>query len=165
MNTNHDLARTTFSVLFIGGLILASLWIIKPFLAALIWATMVVVATWPVLLRIQAWLWGRRSLAVVVMTLLLLLILLVPLSLAIVTLVDNADNIVGWGKWLAGIQCPPPPHWLAGLPMVGDKLQQFWLQFAAAGIEDLAARLGPTPASSPAGSLPRSAASACCSCS
>ena len=144
MNPKHnDLAKTTFSVLFIGGLILASLWIIMPFLAALIWATMVVVATWPVMLRIQAWLWGRRSLAVVAMTLLLLLILLVPLSLAIVTLVDHADNIVGWGKWLAEFKVPPPPHWLAGLPVVGDKLQQFWQQFAAAGIEDLAARLAP----------------------
>jgi predicted PurR-regulated permease PerM len=143
MNANHDLARTTLSVLFIGALILSAFWVVRPFLPALIWATMVVVATWPVMLRIQAWLWGRRSLAVVAMTLLLLLILLVPLSLAIVTLVDNADNIVGWGKWLAEFNVPPPPHWLAGLPMVGDKLQQFWLQFAAAGIEDLGARLAP----------------------
>jgi predicted PurR-regulated permease PerM len=143
MNPKHDLTQTTFSVLVIGALILVSFWIVQPFLPALIWATMVVVATWPVMLRIQSWLWGRRSLAVAAMALLLLLLLMVPLSLAILTLVDNADSIVGWGKWLAEFKVPPPPSWVAGLPFVGDKLQLFWQQFAAAGIEDFAARLAP----------------------
>jgi len=143
MNANHDLARTTLSVLFIGALILSAFWVVKPFLPALIWATMVVVATWPLMLQIQARLGGRRSLAVIVMTLLMLLLVLVPLSLAIVTLVDHADNIVGWGKWLAEFTVPPPPSWVAGLPLIGAKLQQFWQQFAAAGIEDLAGRLAP----------------------
>jgi predicted PurR-regulated permease PerM len=80
---------------------------------------------------------------VIVMTLLMLLLVLVPLSLAIVTLVDHADNIVGWGRWLAEFTVPPPPSWVAGLPLIGAKLQQFWQQFAAAGIEDLAGRLAP----------------------
>lgn len=143
MNRQHDLAKITFSVLFIGGLIATSLWIVRPFLPALIWATMVVVATWPVMLKIQAGLWGRRSLAVATMTLLLLMLLMVPLSLAILTLVDNADRIVGWSKWLAEFTVPPPPSWVAGLPLVGAKLQTFWQQVAAAGIEDFAARLAP----------------------
>jgi predicted PurR-regulated permease PerM len=143
MNPAPDLARTTFGVLFIGGLIAASFWVVRPFLPALIWATMVVVATWPVMLKIQGRLWGKRSLAVAVMTLLLLLMLMVPLSLAILTLVDHADSIVAWGKWLAEFKVPPPPQWLSGIPFVGDKAQQFWQQFAAAGVEDLAGRLAP----------------------
>ena len=57
----HDIPRTMFAVLFIGGLIAASLWILRPFLPAVVWATMIVVATWPVLLRVQGWLWGRRA--------------------------------------------------------------------------------------------------------
>lgn len=143
MNANHDLARTTLSVLFIGALILSAFWIVRPFVPAVIWATMVVVATWPVMLRVQAYLWGRRALAVAVMTLALLLLLMVPLSLAILTLVDNADRVVAWGKWLAEFTVPPPPQWVSGVPFVGVKLQQFWQQFAADGIEDLAARLAP----------------------
>jgi fatty acid desaturase len=42
-----EMARPTLAVLFLCVLIAASLWILRPFLPALIWATMVVVATWP----------------------------------------------------------------------------------------------------------------------
>ena len=45
-----DIARIVFAVLFIGGLIAFSLWILRPFLFALLWATTIVVATWPVML-------------------------------------------------------------------------------------------------------------------
>ena len=139
----RDLAQITLSVLFIGGLIAASFWILKPFLPAVIWATMVVVATWPVMLGIQARLWGKRALAVLVMTLALLLVLVAPLSLAIATIADNADRIAGWVRWLTEFRVPPPPDWVAGLPLVGARLQDFWQQVAAAGIEDYAARLAP----------------------
>ena len=47
-----ELARTTFSVLVIGALIVASLWVLRPFLGSTIWAAMAVVTTWPVLLQI-----------------------------------------------------------------------------------------------------------------
>ena len=139
----RDLTQTTLAVLFIGLLITASFWIVWPFLSALIWATMVVVATWPLMLQVQARLGGSRMLAVAVMTLSLLLVLLVPMSLAIVTLVDNADRIIGWSKWLAETRVPAPPHWVAGIPLIGDRIQQFWLQFVASGIQDLAIKLVP----------------------
>jgi predicted PurR-regulated permease PerM len=141
--TQHDLTRTTLAVLFIGILIAASFWIVRPFLSALIWATMVVVATWPVMLKVQARLGGSRSLAVGVMSLSLLLVLLIPMSVAIVTLVDNADRIVGWSKWLAETEVPPPPAWVAGVPLIGDKLQQFWQHFVAQGLQDFAVKLAP----------------------
>jgi len=78
-----------------------------------------------------------------VMTLILLLVLVVPLSLAIAAIADNSDRIAAWAKWLAEFKVPPPPDWVAGLPLVGSKLQHFWEGFAATGIEDYAARLAP----------------------
>lgn len=139
----NDLAQMTLGVLFIGCLILASFWILLPFISAVIWATMVVVATWPLMLGIQTRLWGKRALAVTVMTLILLLVLLVPLTLAIVTIVNNADRIVGWANWLAEFTLPPPPEWVADLPLIGHKLQIFWQEYAAVGTQDLAAKLAP----------------------
>jgi predicted PurR-regulated permease PerM len=139
----RDLAQITLGVLFIGGLIAASFWILRPFLGAIIWATMVVVATWPVMLAVQARLRNKRALAVLVMTLLLLAVLVLPLFLAIATLVDNADRILGWAKALAEFQVPPPPDWVATLPMVGGKLQEFWEHVAAVGIQEFAAKLAP----------------------
>jgi predicted PurR-regulated permease PerM len=38
---------------------------------------------------------------------------------------------------------PPPPGWVAGLPLVGTRLQDFWQQVAATGIQEYAARLAP----------------------
>ena len=42
----RDLTRTVLAVLIIGGLIAASLWILRPFLWATIWSAMIVVTTW-----------------------------------------------------------------------------------------------------------------------
>ena len=40
------------------GLIAASFWIMRPFIPALIWSTMIVVATWSPMVRTQEALWG-----------------------------------------------------------------------------------------------------------
>jgi len=139
----RDLTRTALALLFIAILIGFSFWILRPFLGAIVWATMIVVATWPLMVAAQARLWGKRALAVTVMTLALLLVLVVPLSLAIGTIVSNADTIAGWAKSLATFKVPPPPEWLSKLPVVGGKAVLAWEQVAAAGIEELAAKAAP----------------------
>ena len=138
-----DLARITLAVLFIAGLIFASFWILQPFLPAIVWATTIVVASWPLMRQIQRRLWNRRALAVAVMTIALLLVLIVPLALAINTIVDNADKIAGWVTSLATMKLPPPPAAVRNLPLVGEKISAAWEQAVAAGAEDLAARLAP----------------------
>ena len=97
---HQDLTKTTFGVLTIGVLIATSFWILRPFLGATIWATMVVVATWPGLQWIEARLWKRRGLAVAAMTVLLLLVFVLPLSLAISTIATHGDEIVDWVRSL-----------------------------------------------------------------
>lgn len=139
----QDIPRTIFAVLFIGGLIAGSLWVLRPFLPAVIWAAMIVVATWPLLLRLQKWLWGRRWLAVAVMTCLLLLVFIVPLSLAIGTIVAHADVIAGWAGALGTVKLSAPPGWVETLPFVGKRAAQSWSDLAATGQEDLAKKLAP----------------------
>jgi len=142
--TGNDLARVTFAVLAMGLLIGAALWVLRPFLGPTIWATMVVVATWPLMLRVQSVLGGRRAAAVGFMTLLLLLLFVVPLVVAIGTIVQNADQIVDWAKALADYRVTPtPPAWLANLPLVGDQLAALWEQAVAAGLDGLVQRLSP----------------------
>jgi predicted PurR-regulated permease PerM len=144
MRQPADLARTTFTVIFIGVLLAAVLWIMAPFVAPAIWAAMVVVATWPVMRRVQALLWHRRGLAVAVMTLLLLLLLVVPLTLAIVTIVANADRLVEWARLASTFHLPEaPPPWIVNLPLVGSLIAGLWEQATSLGLRDVVAKVTP----------------------
>ena len=139
----RDLLRITLALFFISGLTIASLWILEPFLPALVWATMIVVTTWPLLLRLQRWLHGRRSLAVMVMSITMLVVFVVPIAAAILTLIDHVDDI---GRWLASldqVRLPGPPEWLKGVPIVGAKADVAWRDIAAAGPDGLAHMLTP----------------------
>lgn len=139
----NDIPRITLAVLFIGALIVASFWVLRPFLAPAIWATMIVVSTWPMLRWFEATLGQRRALAAAVMTLLLLLLFVVPLMLAIATIVGHADGVVAMAKALATQELPPPPPWLGELPLVGERLKPMWEQAMTVGAKGLIAHLAP----------------------
>jgi predicted PurR-regulated permease PerM len=138
-----DLTRDTLAVVFLFALIAASVWILWPFLAAAVWATMIVVATWPMLLTLQRWLLGRRWLAVTVMTLLLLAILVLPFLFVISAVMEHFKEISAWTTSLANFTPPPPPDWLGKIPLVGARATARWQQVAELSREDLAARLAP----------------------
>lgn len=63
-----DVARIMLLVIIIGLLLAGSFWTLLPFLGGVAWATMIVVATWPILLLVQRKSGGRRGVAVFVMT-------------------------------------------------------------------------------------------------
>src|SRR5258708_26699519 len=116
--TRHDLTRTTLAVLFIGGLIAASFLVMRPFLGATVWATTLVIATWPLMLRLQAALGGRRWPAVTLMTLGLLLIVVLPLSFAIGAIVVNSHRLMQLAPAVPNYHVPPAPGWLGDVPTV-----------------------------------------------
>ena len=138
-----DLTRKLVAVLFMAGLILASLWILSPFLPALAWATLLVVSTWPVLGAVQARLWRRRGLAVVVMTSLQLLLVILPIALTIATLVQNAGYVVAGLQVARGWSVPAPPDWVESLPLAGERLAQQWRQIASMRPGEVAERIAP----------------------
>jgi len=138
-----DLVRTAFQLLALGVLVASSFWIARPFLVAATWATMIVVATWPLMVRAQVGLGGRRSLAVALMTTALLLILVVPLYFGVTAILENAQRIAGWSQSLKTLTIPQPPAWVGSLPLVGAKVTASWQQLAAAGPETISARLAP----------------------
>jgi predicted PurR-regulated permease PerM len=137
-----DLTRTVLAVLLIAILIAASFWILRPFLLSIVWAGMIVVATWPMMLRLQERLRGR-SLAVTIMSGAMVLVFVAPLVLAIQALVDNVDTIKRWAHALATAPIPPPPEWVARIPLAGARLAEVWTSVAAAGKGEIVARLAP----------------------
>lgn len=142
-DVQRDLPRDVLAVLFIGTLIGVSVWILRPFMAAIIWAVTIVVATWPIMLAAQARLWGSRALAVATMTLVLLGVLVLPFLAVIGTIVANADPIVMWVRSISLDGLPPPPEWLRALPLAGAPIAQAWEKIAAEGIPDLFAKVVP----------------------
>ena len=137
-----ELTRIVLAVLLIGILISASFWVLRPFLLSAVWATMIVVATWPLMLKVQARA-RRRSFAVIVMTGAMLLIFVAPLVLATQALVGNMDTITGWIRALPTAKIPPPPDWVSGIPLIGDKINVRWTDVAVAGTGELLQRLEP----------------------
>ncbi len=144
-NSEHrpDIPRIFLGVLALGGLIGTSIWILQPFIGAAIWAVMIVTATWPLMIAIQNRLWGRRSLAVAIMTLFLLCVLVVPLWLAIDAILSHSDQMIGWVKSLSDFTVPPPPAWLGRVPLVGSNLVVVWEKIAVEGIHELLSKLAP----------------------
>ena len=141
--SSRDLTRATLSVGAIGALIVSTAWIVRPFVSAFLWATMMVISTWPLLLRLQARLRGKRGMAVFVMTVVLLLILLVPLGIAMAALVGNSDRIAAWVNSLTRSRCHPRLRGCPGIPLAGDKIVTAWTSLAAQGPEGFAAQAAP----------------------
>ena len=150
MNANPDvtsqrpeLARNTLSILFIVGLIAACASVLRPFVAAFIWATMIVVSTWPLLIRAQRILGGRRGPAVALMTLTLMTIVILPVGLAARALAGHLDDIPALREALSSMRIPQPPDWIGGLPLVGARIASAWGDLAAATPDELTARMEP----------------------
>lgn len=138
-----DITRVLLAVVAIGGLIAATFWVLRPFLPALIWATMIVVATWPVMRSVQGGLGGRRVLAVAVMTAAMVVIVVGPIMVGIVVVVGHSEDVIGWSKSLITSAMAGPPAWLGNLPLVGTRLTAEWQAIASERPEDLAARVSP----------------------
>lgn len=139
----QDLGRATLLVLFIGALLLACFWVLQPFLPAILWATTLVVATWPVMLWLQHHTGNRRSVAVLLMTAAILLVLIVPLWLAIGTVVTNIEVIGDFVRSVLSMRVPPPPDWLREIPLLGKAVANGWAKLTSSQVQELASRLTP----------------------
>ncbi len=140
---NQDLTRITFGVLFIGATLIACFWILGPFLPAIVWASTLVIASFPLMERVQKALWNIRPLAVAVMTVALLLVFVVPFWLAIGTIVEHTSQLIGFVKGLETFRLPAAPDWLTTLPVIGEKANEMWESAADMGLRDLGPQLVP----------------------
>lgn len=140
---SRDLTRIVLSVLFILGLLVSSFRILTPFLLAGVWASTIVIATWPLLLMVEAWLGKRRGAAVAVMLVVMLLAFVLPMGLAVDSIVSHRETISGWLAALPDMKIPAAPAWVESIPAVGVKIATAWNDVAAAGTRTIFVRLSP----------------------
>ena len=137
----RDIPQILLSVLFIALMIIACLWIVQPFILGFAWASTIVIATWPVLIWLQRILVGRRSLAVLVMTLLLFLLFVIPIALLVNSLVDGSTPLVH--AITSGTLTLPDFAWLNSIPFAGAKLYSGWHSLLDMGGSALMAKVRP----------------------
>jgi predicted PurR-regulated permease PerM len=137
-----DLARI---VLAVGALVLlvgGSLYIVHPFVPALIWGGTIVVTTWPLMLKVQQCLGGRRGFAVTVMLLLEIVVICIPTYAAVSTLADHSAEIMHFVEALPTYALPAPPHWLTNVPLT-ERITQEWQRLSDAGPGGILAKVEP----------------------
>ncbi|HTI39146.1 MAG TPA: AI-2E family transporter YdiK [Vicinamibacterales bacterium] len=147
MRHNHretgNIAHTTLSVIVLVLLVAASVWILSPFLTSLLWATIISVAVWPSLMRLEILLGGRRGLAVALLTVTVLLVVFVPLTLALTTMVKSVQQVTTQVESLESIPLPPPPAALEHVPFAGKWAAAKWTSFVLLSPQERAAVLAP----------------------
>jgi len=139
----RDITHTILSVLFICLLIASTFWILRPFLVSIVWGTIIVVATWPALERLQRKLANKRALAVSLMAAALLLTVLVPMVFAVQIIAKNAQHITAQLRSFDPFSLAWPPELLKRIPLAGKRMADRWTAFATLSSEERSARFTP----------------------
>ncbi|XKM14315.1 AI-2E family transporter YdiK [Orbaceae bacterium ac157xtp] len=120
---NNDLFKLILNLLIIGLFIIVCYRIIEPFLFGFFWAVMVVITTWPLMIKIQKKVYNRRSLSVIILLALLSLFIIIPVILIVFSITKNASYLIDLTKNLSH-QPLPKLAWLQNIPLVGQELHQ-----------------------------------------
>jgi len=64
------------------------------------------------------------------MVLLLSLLMLAPFIVVGATIADNAERMATWGRQILAAGPPEAPAWIAGLPMIGHTIADYWNSMA-----------------------------------
>ena len=130
MNSVDQPGRTQVE-LWIGGaavvlLGLGCLLVLRPFVSAGLWALILCFTTWPLFLRLEDLLGGRRTLSALVATLFLAAVIVVPVAILGATLADNVSSLVTAGQKLIQQGSPTAPDWIASIPLIGSHVADYW---------------------------------------
>lgn len=102
--------------------------------AALLFAAVVCISTWPLYLHLRRLLRQKSTLAALVMVLLIILLVITPSALLAYSLVGNMATIIdAANQFLAKPLLPPV--WLKQLPLFGESLDEYWRGVVSGGDE------------------------------
>lgn len=126
MINNHHLARITLVAFLITG----CFFVLLPFMAAILFAAVVCIFTWPFYRRLWSLLGKQDTLAASIMTLLLLIALIVPMTYLAANLADSATEL--FQRIQLALEHPQPyaPEWVKELPLIGGQISDLWQRIA-----------------------------------
>lgn len=99
--------------------------IFMPFLIPVLWGIIIAVAIYPLYLKFEKMLGGRKKTALTLFTLIALSILIVPTIMLAVSMADTAQDLAQ-SMDEGTLEVPPPPESIAEWPVVGQPLHDLW---------------------------------------
>ena len=123
---NKRLARIALVTLLALGCFL----ILQPFIAAILFAAIVCVTTWPLHAWLLARLGDRPALASALMILLLMLVVVLPMFFLAVSVADAVPPLADKLRGLVLRAAMGPPEWLGSIPFIGEQLDAYWHSLA-----------------------------------
>jgi predicted PurR-regulated permease PerM len=124
----------------VAMLAVGCLLILSPFISAALWAAILCFSTWPLFLRLEQILGGRRGLAALIATLALAATIAAPFVILGSTLASNLADLTAAAQKIFEAGPPAPPVWVGNIPLVGSRLRDYWLtltESSAARLEEL----------------------------
>ena len=100
--------------------------VLRPFISAMLWALILCFTTWPIFLRLEEFLSGRRTLSAIIATIFLATIIALPISILGATLAENVSSLFSASQKLIREGPPSPPDWIASVPLIGDRVTAYW---------------------------------------
>ncbi|MBM3117062.1 AI-2E family transporter [Jeongeupia naejangsanensis] len=126
MKTKNSWVEPAIATCAVVLLLALSYQILAPFIAALVWAGILVYASWKPYSLLSKWMRGNRLLPALLLVGTFALVVVVPLVIAGVELAGNIDGISHWLQSHIEAGLPPLPHFLTSLPWFGPKVSEFW---------------------------------------
>ena len=117
----RNYARITLILLLLVGCLI----VLRPFLAAVLFAGAVTISTWPLYRRVLDETHGRNTLAAAIMTLSLVLVVIMPLALVAYNLADDIGRMYEQLKTALINGQLVPPAWLRQVPLVGEWVDEY----------------------------------------
>ncbi len=123
MMFNNDRLLVQIILLVLLG---ACLWVMAPFISALLWGAILAYASWPLMRLLTRWLGGRETLAASILTLGWILLVILPLVWLGFNLADHIRDAIAFVRDVQVDGLPAAPDWLVALPLVGPRLAAWW---------------------------------------
>jgi predicted PurR-regulated permease PerM len=115
----------------IAFLVIGCLYVLRPFLAAILFAAAVVISSWPMYVFLLGRMNGRRSLAALTLTLSLTLLVIVPIGLVAYNMAEDVGLLYDQIKHAVDTGHVDPPVWIKQIPLVGNWLHGYVVQLVS----------------------------------
>lgn len=110
----------------IALLVIGCFLVIRPFLAAILFAAILCLSTWPAFRWSRERLGGRSTLTALLFVLAMLLAIALPVALAGFSLVTHSSQAIDFVRAFIDRGPFDLPAWVTGLPLVGASLDEYW---------------------------------------